>query len=186
MEGNNVLSEHNSNQILSSKSLVVSEDEVPHSTQEPQKPWKPWTLNSVTLVSIAIFTGGLAIVLGILQWQNARYGALFFAPTVDGFSFSENFLYRYLPTIIIVSYGLAWSWIDLDIKRLEPWFQLAHAEGASAEESLLLQYPVDFLPLVPFKAAKLRLVVILLGRMDIDKLLQGNGPSSSLQQSWSS
>jgi hypothetical protein len=161
MESYPVLSEHDSNQILSSKSLVVSEEEVPDSTRESQKAWKPRTLSIATLISAAIFTGGLAVILGILQWQNNRHGALFFASTLGGFSFSENFLYRYFPTIIVVLYGLAWSWIDLDVKRLEPWFQLAQKGGTSAERSLLLQYPVDFLPLVPFKAAKLRSVILV-------------------------
>jgi hypothetical protein len=141
--------------------LVVTEQESAHSAKEPYKPWKPFSLSSGTLIATAIFTSGLAIVLGILQWQNTRHGALFFASTVNGFTISEDFLYRYLPTLVVVLYGMAWSWIDLDVMRLEPWFQLAQSGGASADSSLLLQYPADFLPLVPFKAAKLRSVVIL-------------------------
>jgi hypothetical protein len=66
----------------------------------------------------------------------------------------QNFLYRYLPTVVIVLYDMGWSWIDLNVKRLEVWYQLAHKESATPEKSLLLQYPLDFLPFVPFKAAK--------------------------------
>lgn len=44
------------------------------------------------------------------------------------------------------------SWVDLDVKRLEPWFQLSNEGGATAEQSLLLQYPFDFLPFIPFTA----------------------------------
>jgi hypothetical protein len=68
----------------------------------------------------------------------------------------DNFLYRFSPTIITVLYGIGWSWVDLDIKRLEPWFQLAQDGGSSARASLLLQYPVNFLLFVPFKAAQCR------------------------------
>ncbi|RFU35191.1 hypothetical protein B7463_g1109, partial [Scytalidium lignicola] len=47
---------------------------------------------------------------------------------------------------------MAWSWVDLDVKRLEPWFQLSKQEGASSTDSLLLQYPFDFLPFIPITA----------------------------------
>lgn len=47
-----------------------------------------------------------------------------------------------------------WNWIDLDIKRLEPYYQLCSPHGALAEDSLLLQYPFDFIILVPFEAAR--------------------------------
>lgn len=144
---------------LSSEHSTFSEElDVPDRGHAKQ--WKPWTLSTGFLVPMAIFTAGLAVLLGLLQLQTARHGALFFASTANGFTFTENFLYRYLPTIVIVLYGMAWSWIDLDVKRLEPWFQLAQSGGVSAEKSLLLNYPVDFLPLVPFKAAKLRSVTL--------------------------
>ena len=157
----NALSKSDLDQKISSQALVVTEEELSYQEQEASRPWKPRTLGLGALISFGVFTSSLAVLLGTLRWQNTRYGALFFASTVDGFTFSEVFLYRYLPTIIVVLYGLAWSWIDLDIKRLEPWFQLAQNGGASAEKSLLLQYPVDFMPLVPFKAAKARSVMLL-------------------------
>jgi hypothetical protein len=49
---------------------------------------------------------------------------------------------------------MAWSWIDLDTKRLEPWFNLSNADGALASDSLLLQYPFEFLAFVPITAAR--------------------------------
>ncbi len=119
-----------------------------------KRPWRPWTLTAKILVPVAIFTVLLIVALALLQWQNARNGALFFAQTEDGFSNMDVFLYRYLPTIIIVLYGIIWSWIDLDIKRLEPWFQMARDKGADGANSLLLQYPVQFLPFIPFRAAR--------------------------------
>jgi len=178
MECFNALSKRNSDEKLPYKAREVSGREV-------YKPWKPWTLNPGTLISTAIFSVGLAGVLGILQWENARHGALFFASTTDGFSFTENFLYRYFPTIIIVLYGMALSWIGLDIKRLEPWFQLARKGGVKAEKSVLLQYPVDFLPFVPFKAAKLRFVMLLCSiNRKLTTFLQANRQSLAPQQSW--
>src|SRR4051812_10997883 len=130
MASSDRLSESDTDQTLSSRALAVTSQEFASSTDQVHKPWRPWTLTPGTLLSTAIFSGSLAVLLGLLQWQNARQGALFFASTVDGFSFTENFLYRYLPTIIIVFYGMVFSWIDLDIRRLEPWFQLAQIGGS--------------------------------------------------------
>jgi hypothetical protein len=52
------------------------------------------------------------------------------------------------------------SWVDLDVKRLEPWFQLSVKHGTIAENSILLQYPFDFLPFVPISALRRRSVII--------------------------
>jgi Protein of unknown function (DUF3433) len=146
------------------KSPVVESFPVSDDTLRSKKAWRPWTLTAKVLVPTAIFTALLIVALALLQWQNARHGALFFAQTEDGFSHMVLFLYRYLPTIIFVLYGVVWSWIDLDIKRLEPWFQMAQPNGADGATSLLLQYPMEFLPLVPYKAARKKWVSLLYSR----------------------
>lgn len=124
--------------------------------QAKRKPWVPWTLQVVGLVPTALFTALLILALALLQWQSARHGGLLFAKLSDDFLPRETFLYRYLPTVLIVFYGIVWSWIDLDAKRLEPWFQLAKRNGALAASSLLLKYPLQFLPVVPVQAARKR------------------------------
>jgi hypothetical protein len=140
----------------SSKSSVINEREFPSPRRASTQSWKPLTFSSSILAPLAICTAGLAAVLGVFQWQSSRNGALLFAATGDTLSSMENFLYRFCPTIIVVLYGMVWSWVDLDVKRLEPWFQLAQNGGSSARTSLLLHYPVDFLLFVPFKAAQRR------------------------------
>ena len=137
--------------------------------------WKPRTLSAAVLVSAATLTAVLAAALAFLQWQSARNGALFFANKLGDFSPTENFLYRYLPTIVIVLYGVGWSWIELDVKRMEPWFQLAQPGGVIAQRSLLLQYPLDFLPVVPFRAASYRSVESNLANQLTDIEPIGNG-----------
>ena len=149
-------SKSDADQNLSSTTPVIAEQEFADSMKETLKHWKPWTFSSRVLIPLAVFAAGLAAILGILQWQNSRNGALLFAVAGDNFSSMDNFLYRFCPTIVVVLYGIGWSWIDLDIKRLEPWFQLSKSGGTSAQTSLLLHYPVDFLPFVPFKAAQRR------------------------------
>ncbi|CAD0098131.1 unnamed protein product, partial [Aureobasidium mustum] len=81
-------------------------------------------------------------------------GGVIFAPSINDLPLSRTFGYLYAPTIIAVVYGLLWSWIDLDIKRMEPYYQLCNTRGALAEDSLLLQYPFDFVALIPFQAAR--------------------------------
>ena len=60
--------------------------------------------------------------------------------------------------MVTVLYGIGWAAVDLDVKRLEPYFQLSMPGGASASDSMLLHYPFDFLPLVPLTAAKRKFV----------------------------
>lgn len=64
--------------------------------------------------------------------------------------------YLYGPTIVAVLYSLMWNWVDLDVKRMQPWFELSRPGGAKASKSLNLTYPTDFIPLVPGQAFKLR------------------------------
>lgn len=47
---------------------------------------------------------------------------------------------------------MAWALVDLDVKRLEPFFQLASAKGATAADSILLRYPFDFMAFAPIAA----------------------------------
>ncbi|KFY83448.1 hypothetical protein V498_08068 [Pseudogymnoascus sp. VKM F-4517 (FW-2822)] len=123
--------------------------------------WKPATLRFPFLGSIFTVTVLMIIGLETLAYlsigkNNSNGGGLAFAATVDDISTIATLSYLYLPTVIAVLYGMAWSWIDLDSKRLEPWFQLSKPEGAAAEDSILLQYPFDFMPFVPIRAARRR------------------------------
>ncbi|KFY51237.1 hypothetical protein V496_08896 [Pseudogymnoascus sp. VKM F-4515 (FW-2607)] len=123
--------------------------------------WKPATLRFPVLGSIFTVTVLMIIGLEILAYlsigkNNSNGGGLAFAATVDDISTVATVSYLYLPTVIAVIYSMVWSWVDLDSKRLEPWFQLSKPEGAAAEDSILLQYPFDFLPFVPIRAARRR------------------------------
>lgn len=86
--------------------------------------------------------------------NNSNGRGLAFAASVDDISTIATVSYLYLPTVIAVLYSMVWSWVDLDSKRLEPWFQLSQPGGAAAEDSILLHYPFDFLPFVPIRAAR--------------------------------
>ncbi|KAI9748336.1 MAG: hypothetical protein M4579_007253, partial [Chaenotheca gracillima] len=91
-----------------------------------------------------------------LLTASSAKGGIFFADDINTLSIAKIFAYNYLPTLLAVSFGIFWGWIDLDVKRLEPYFQLSNPGGAEASNSLLLHYPIDFIALVPIKAAKRR------------------------------
>ena len=118
--------------------------------------WKPATLKVPYLASIAIC---LLIWIGVLEYlsqMSLRHGGIVFAASSDEFSNAATFLTTYLPTIVAITFSILWSWVDLDAKRLEPYFQMSKPGGATAADSILLHYPFDFVAVVPVKAFKRR------------------------------
>ncbi|KUJ06743.1 uncharacterized protein LY89DRAFT_661803 [Mollisia scopiformis] len=119
--------------------------------------WKPRTLRSPVLGTMIIVSLSLIVLLEVLSHistRNNSEGGIAFAVDSSSFTIASLFGYSYLPTILAVCYSMLWTWIDLDVKRLEPWFQLSQDGGATASNSLLLQYPFDFLPFVPITAVR--------------------------------
>lgn len=118
--------------------------------------WKPVTLRPPFLLSIVAITLGFIALLEFLSQRSRMHGGIAFAQ--DQFSPAATFAYLYLPTMIAVLYSILWSWVDLDTKRLEPYFQLSRPEGADRTNSLALNYPFDFVAYAPFKAIRRRCV----------------------------
>ena len=109
------------------------------------------------LVSVVGISIVLVLLLESLSLKSNRDGYVIFSRPDGNFTPLQSFTFLYLPTTLAVLYSMLWSWIDHDAKRLEPYFQMAKPDGALAERSLLLHYPVDFLAFVPIRAARLRL-----------------------------
>ncbi|OCK82132.1 hypothetical protein K432DRAFT_473357 [Lepidopterella palustris CBS 459.81] len=118
--------------------------------------WKPVTLKAPFLISILLTSLSLIAVVQFLIISSGRNGGILFATNINALPINRSFAYLYLPTVIAVIYSFLWSWIDLDAKRLEPFFQLSQNGGASAKDSLLLQYQFDTIALVPLKAIRRR------------------------------
>jgi hypothetical protein len=124
------------------------------------KAFLPVTLQAPLLFTVAAASISLLVLLEVLSHKNARDGGVMFASVGQPISTGQTFTYLYLPTILSVIGGMIWSWIDLDVKRLEAYFQLSKDGGAHGSDSVLLSYPVEFLPLVPPRAARRRSVFI--------------------------
>lgn len=123
--------------------------------------WKPVSLKAPALGCLFVVTLGIIAILEYLSHLSSRNnnendGGLAFADTVDDLSIGVQFVYFYLPTIIAVVYAMAWMWIDLDVKRLEPYFRMAKSTGASADDSILLWYQFQFPGFVPHRAIRRR------------------------------
>ncbi len=103
------------------------------------------------------FAGSRRVIEYFAQ-ESTRQGGIGLSNSADDMPAAVTFSYLALPTILAVLYALAWTWIDLDIRRIQPWLELSRSGGAGAESSLLLDYPFEFLAFVPFKAWKQRFV----------------------------
>jgi hypothetical protein len=118
--------------------------------------WRPNAFSPITLIVATLVAWSLIAVLQILLVISERNGGIILASTVDDIDFAQSFEYLYLPTIIALVFSIFWSWIDLQVKRVEPYHQLSQQDGAWGKDSLLMSYPFDFLPFVPLSAFKSR------------------------------
>ena len=71
-----------------------------------------------------------------LRHRSSKHGGVLIAESLSDTHPALVFTYLYLPTTVSVLYGAVWAWIDLDVKRLEPYFQLSKSGGATAEDSI--------------------------------------------------
>ncbi|KAM5342421.1 hypothetical protein ACJ41O_013387 [Fusarium nematophilum] len=118
------------------------------------KGWKPLSLSTPILLAVIALTLLLVAAVETIAQRSAAQGGLALSPTLDDLPGFAKFSYLYVPTIIAVLYSMVWSWIDLDVKRMQPWFELSKPGGATGEDSLFLDYQYEFVALVPFKAAR--------------------------------
>ncbi len=108
------------------------------------------------LVHFVAISLALAVTIEILAQKSTRQGGLALSTSSDDIPFIVTFSYLALPTVFAVIYGLIWTWVDLDIRRLQPWLELSRPGGCVAESSILLEYPFEFLAFVPFRAWRRR------------------------------
>ena len=146
-------------------SFQDSAKKTPNATVEPIlettadntfKQWKPLTLRRPFLFAVIAITLGLLALVQVLVIYDQHQDGILFAPKISELGAGYLFLYRYLPTIIAVTYAFVWHWIDVDTRRIEPYRQLSKPGGATGSNSLLLHYPTDLLAFVPLKALKRR------------------------------
>ncbi|KAK6331589.1 hypothetical protein TWF718_002138 [Orbilia javanica] len=113
--------------------------------------WKPFTIRLPYLIFLNTLTLLFIITIEALYYFSNRNGGLLFMKDIDDLPLGQYFAIQYLPTLIAVLYGIAWSIVDLDCKRLEPFYDLSKETGTNSD-TLFLEYQYQFPLFVPFRA----------------------------------
>lgn len=116
------------------------------------KQWRPRALRAQTLAFTTFATALLLVIVIYLHYFDTRYGAIIRGQYGSDLHIQGLFQVRYLPTIIVVLYGTGISIIDLDIKRLEPWFGLSTKAVYHKSSPLMCKYDTDFVLSVMLRA----------------------------------
>jgi len=128
-------------------------------SSKSKRSWKPMTQKAYFLVPTILASGVLITVLQVYLERSNRDSGILFASEIDSLPLVQTFSYLFLPTIVSLVLSFVWTWIDLDIKRLQPYVQLSRKHGAVGRDSILLHYPFDFVAFVPFAAIRRKYVV---------------------------
>ncbi|KAF2795941.1 hypothetical protein K505DRAFT_381558 [Melanomma pulvis-pyrius CBS 109.77] len=128
---------------------------------DPDMPaWRPfsmgWPWLSV-LVIIALMMAVLQEVLCQISMKKAREeesGGLIRFKSPKELTVLVYFTWKYAPILLFVVYGILWQITDFEVKRLEPYYQLSKKTGATAAESLNMDYLTFMSWLVPLRALR--------------------------------
>ncbi|KAF2761477.1 hypothetical protein EJ05DRAFT_265236 [Pseudovirgaria hyperparasitica] len=120
--------------------------------------WRPVSMRWFyvgLLVLLAFTLAGLQEYLCQLSIKKKKEGGGILAfKEANELSVLAYFTWKYAPTIVLLSYGILWQITDYEIKRLEPYYQLSKRTGATAAESLNIDYISLISYFVPFQAVR--------------------------------
>ncbi|KAI1357626.1 hypothetical protein F5Y08DRAFT_323868 [Xylaria arbuscula] len=123
--------------------------------EDQRQPWAarfrylPWCFRDSPMIFLVVAEAALLITLLIVSFlpsTNLRSGFLphlSAAPLAGAFS-PADFLYSFLPSLIGLVLFLGFQSLELTLRILAPWGELAREEGSRAETSLLLDYAASY------------------------------------------
>lgn len=128
---------------------------------DPETPnWKPVSMRWPYMTFLVVLSIGLGVFQEFVYQLSARrrqHGeGLFEFVRIADVNMGDFFCWKYLPTIVAVTFGVMWQIVDYEVKRLEPYYQLSRPEGALAIGSLNRDYLTSWSITAPFKALKYR------------------------------
>lgn len=130
----------------------------------PHTDWKPvsmrWPYISM-LILISVTLGGLTESL----YQSSTKRPLVAFNTPQEINPGMYFVVKFLPTILAVLYGVLWQITDLEVRRLEAYYQLSKEGGATAAETLNVDYITNISFLRPLYAYQLRHYAVMVSSM---------------------
>lgn len=109
------------------------------------------------LIIVALALAGLQEYLYWYSTSNekkSRDGGLIQFDKPGDLTMSMYFAWQYAPIMFFVFYGILWQMSDFEVKRLEPFYQLSKQTGATAGESLNMDYLTFMSWLVPLRALR--------------------------------
>jgi hypothetical protein len=133
---------------------------------DPQQPdWKPFSMRKPYIIMLILIS---LVLAGVQEWlcqksmrlAKQHRGLINFDRVAD-VSLLDFFVWKYMPTLIFVVYGVLWQIMDYETKRLEPYYQLSQPTGSTAVESLNIDYLTMWSNLAPFKAIQYRQWAVL-------------------------
>lgn len=130
--------------------------------EDPDMPsWRPFSMGwpwLSFLVLVALALAALQEFLCQLSIKRAKddpeNGGLIKFKRPQELSVAEYFTWKYAPVLFFVIYGILWQITDFEVKRLEPYYQLSKKTGATAAESLNMDYLTFMSWLVPLRALR--------------------------------
>ncbi|KAH6712826.1 hypothetical protein BKA61DRAFT_62214 [Leptodontidium sp. MPI-SDFR-AT-0119] len=118
----------------------------------PQDNWKPFSMRWPYITALIV----VSIVLAGAQEYLLRKGAIYHFTSPSELSTWSYFTFKYLPTLVAVSFGVLWQVTDFEVKRLEAYYQLSRQGGALAAESINVDYITFFNFLRPIRALQFK------------------------------
>jgi Protein of unknown function (DUF3433) len=113
----------------------------------PQANWKPFSMRWPYLLGLSVVSVILAAAQEYILQKSEKKPLYRFQSAAD-LNTWDYFSFKYLPTLIAVSFGVLWQITDFEVKRLEAYYQLSKQGGALAAESI----NVDYSKFIPFSS----------------------------------
>ncbi|KUI74115.1 hypothetical protein VM1G_09904 [Cytospora mali] len=147
--------ELNASKFLKMRSTTFSNQAQHTETFYPQPDWKPFSMRWPYLLTLIALSIMLAVLTEVLYQSSAKNPLVSFH-TPREIKPGVYFAIKFLPTIIAVVFGVLWQITDFEVKRLEAYYQLSKEGGATAEETLNVDYITNFSFWRPIRAFQLR------------------------------
>ncbi|KAI1167778.1 hypothetical protein F5B18DRAFT_601306 [Nemania serpens] len=106
----------------------------------PQPNWKPFSMRWPYLLFMIVLSVLLGIVQELVYQMSRRPGGLFHFTSAKDLNPGLYFVFKFVPTIITVTYGVLWQNTDSEVKRLEAFYQMSKNGGALAAQSINVDY----------------------------------------------
>ncbi|KAK6854536.1 hypothetical protein PG995_009629 [Apiospora arundinis] len=109
----------------------------------PQPNWKPFSMRWPYLIVLILLSLILAIGVELIYQSSTRVPLMRFNKPGDINPF-DYFVLRFVPTLVTVTYGVFWQITDVEVRRLEAFYQMSKDGGALAAESINVDYITSF------------------------------------------